>query len=87
MSKEINKSAEPADSTASATATVRWIKGEPPRDGKSYLVKFKTDIIVMASWRHGERGEPNPEIKDFRCACCGKYATPEYWASLDGLRP
>ena len=59
-----------------------WIKGTPPQDGKSYIMKFKSGIICSGRYRYGGLGDPQQAVLDFRCDCCGRYATPIEWAYI-----
>ena len=54
--------------------------GEPPKDGRTYLLKFKSGIICTGSFRYGRLLEPQQDQAYWRCDCCGKYATPIAWA-------
>lgn len=57
-------------------------EGTPPRDRRTYLLKFKTGIVCSGSYRLGRMGEPQPEIIDWRCDRCGRFATPVAWCVL-----
>lgn len=59
-----------------------WIKGEPPKDGKTYLLKFYTDIICSGSYRCGDYNEPQMILKAWRCDCCGRFAEPKEWMEI-----
>lgn len=63
---------------------MNWIKGHPPQDDteKVYLLKFNSGIIASGRYRQGNLGEPDQMYKDWRCDCCGRFATPEYWSKL-----
>jgi len=62
---------------------IEWQKGEPPKDDKRYLTKTKTGIICSSSYREGRTGEPVKHYLGWRCDCCGRFGTPEYWANID----
>ena len=59
-----------------------WYNGPPPKDGATYLVEYASGIICSAKYRRGGLGEPNQIEVDYRCDCCGKYATPIRYARL-----
>jgi hypothetical protein len=58
---------------------MKWIKGEPPKDGKNYLMKFSTGMYVRGRYRIGRSREPQPDIIAWRCNCCGRYGDPVEW--------
>lgn len=60
-----------------------WHKGTPPRDGNTYLLKFYTNIICSGAYRRGTCFDPQPDVLDWRCDCCGRFATPKEWAQLN----
>ena len=60
-----------------------WISGEPPNDGGNYLLKFNSGVICTAEYRYGRTGEPQTGVIDWRCDCCGKFATPVAWMLID----
>ena len=59
-----------------------WKHGEPPRDKRTYLLKFKSGIVCTGSYRYGFRGEPSQDTIAWRCDCCGRFANPEYWMEV-----
>jgi hypothetical protein len=61
---------------------MKWSEGQPPKDGKTYLLKFKSGIVCSGTYREGKVGEPQKWRKDWRCDCCGRFATPTHWASI-----
>lgn len=62
---------------------MKWNLGEPPKDGGRYLLQFFGGIVSTGRWRYGELGEPDQGQKEWRCDCCGRFATPSRWAELD----
>lgn len=63
---------------------IKWNEGEPPKDGKTYLMKFGSRIICSGSYRMGALGEPQQSVPMWRCDCCGRFATPTHWAEIGG---
>jgi hypothetical protein len=63
---------------------IKWNDGDPPRDGKTYLFQFASGIICSGQYRLGEMGEPcyGSLTKNYRCDCCGRFATPVRWARI-----
>jgi len=57
-----------------------WIKGTPPKDNKTYLLKYKSGIICSGRYRYGVMCEPQPDVLDWRSDCCGRFATPVEYA-------
>ena len=55
-------------------------RGEPPKNGRTYLLKFKGGIICTGSFRYGRLSEPQQDQAYWRCDCCGRFATPIAWA-------
>jgi hypothetical protein len=53
-----------------------WIQGEPPRDGRRYLLRFKSGIVCSGMWRKGDIGDPQNNQIAWRCDCCGRFADP-----------
>jgi len=35
-----------------------WKEGEPPKNGRTYLLKFKGGIICTGEWRYGRFATP-----------------------------
>lgn len=61
----------------------QWIKGTPPKDGKLYLCNFKPGIMAVAKWREGRESEPQSNVTDYRCECCGRFSTPQYYKRVE----
>lgn len=61
---------------------IEWIKGEPPKNERTYLLKFNSDIICSGEYRYGRLGEPDQDVLAWRCDCCGRYATPKAYAVI-----
>lgn len=61
---------------------IDWHDGEPPKNGRTYLLKFQSGIIATGEWRYGRLGEPQQSVCDWRCDCCGRFATPEAWTEI-----
>ena len=57
-------------------------RGEPPKDGRTYLLKFKGGIICTGSFRFGRLSEPQQDQAYWRCDCCGRFANPISWSPL-----
>jgi len=62
---------------------LNWREGEPPKDGKKYLILVAGGIIVTARYRYGNCGEPQPDEKQWRCDCCGRFGGIQAWALAD----
>ena len=62
---------------------VTFHEGEPPKNGRTYLLKFIGGIMCTGSYRYGKLGEPQQEQAYWRCDCCGKYAMPIAWARIE----
>jgi len=61
----------------------RWIEGEPPRDGVAYILRFKTGVVSSGSFRYGvPMAEPQPDVKAWRCDCCGRFADPVAYMNI-----
>lgn len=61
---------------------IEWKKGEPPKDGRIYLLKFSGGIICSGEYRYGNLGEPQQHIRAWRCECCGRFSTPIEWVNI-----
>lgn len=58
---------------------IKWNKGQPPKDGRRYLLKFSSGIVCSGRYRLGNLHEPQQSELDWRCDCCGRFATPIGW--------
>ena len=61
---------------------MKWNKGQPPKDHKRRLFKYASGIICSGSYGIGRSYEPQPEVRTWRCDCCGKFADPVAWREL-----
>lgn len=57
-------------------------QGTPPKDKRTYLLKFKSGIVCTGSYRYGRIGEASQETIDWRCDCCGRFSTPIAWLEI-----
>lgn len=58
---------------------LKWNEGEPPRDDRRYLLRFASGIVCSGQYRTGHLGEPSQGQREWRCDCCGRFATPVAW--------
>ena len=61
-------------------SVVKFHEGEPPRNGRTYVLKFKDGTLCSGSYRNGRMGEPQQNEAYWRCDCCGRMAMPIAWA-------
>jgi len=61
-----------------------WTEGQPPKKSavKTFLLKAKSGIVCSGKYRYGNLGEPSQNTLDWRCDCCGRFATPIAWATI-----
>ena len=59
---------------------MKWNRGEPPKDKKTYLYLFANGNICSGAYRYGWIREQQKGIQSWRCDCCGNFATPIAWA-------
>ena len=63
---------------------IQWKKGTPPENtGETFLLHFKSGVICSGRYRRGSMGEPSGITLDWRCDCCGRFSTPDYWARFE----
>ena len=63
---------------------MNWINFQenPPHSDAIILMKFFDGVICSGTKRHGVYGEPQPDVYDWRCDCCGCYGTPISWCYI-----
>lgn len=64
-------------------AASQWTTGKPPKDGKRYLLGFGGGVVSSGRYRYGSPGEPQQEVKGWRCDCCGRFGTPKKWSEME----
>ena len=66
----------------SGVVKIKLKNGEPPKDSRTYLLKFKSGILCSGKYRYGLTGEPQKDEAAWRCDCCGRFATPIAWEEV-----
>ena len=59
----------------------QWKSGVPKDRKGHFLLLFRGGVICSGRHRYGHPGEPQQNVSDWRCDCCGCFGTPVAYAN------
>ena len=75
---------KPISKTTKLTKGIKWVnisERKPPR-GETVLLKFYGGTISSGRLRTGVSYEPQQDVDDYRCECCGRFGGLTHWAHI-----